>query len=51
MKKKNVDDLGCVMNEGVEEGVKDGMENGVLGGYRLIDVKGKLFDGCYDDVD
>ena len=27
------------------------MENGVLAGYPLIDVKAKLFDGSYHDVD
>ena len=27
------------------------MANGVLAGYELIDVKAKLFDGSYHDVD
>lgn len=27
------------------------MENGVLAGYPLIDVKARLFDGSYHDVD
>lgn len=27
------------------------MENGVLAGYPLIDVKAKLYDGSYHDVD
>ena len=35
----------------VEQGLKDAMENGVLAGYPLIDVKAKLFDGSYHDVD
>lgn len=35
----------------VESGLKDAMENGVLAGYPLIDVKAKLFDGSYHDVD
>ncbi|MGS0650956.1 elongation factor G, partial [Staphylococcus arlettae] len=35
----------------VEAGLKDSMENGVLAGYPLIDVKAKLFDGSYHDVD
>lgn len=35
----------------VEAGLKDSMANGVLAGYELIDVKAKLFDGSYHDVD
>lgn len=35
----------------VEAGLKDALENGVLAGYPLIDVKAKLFDGSYHDVD
>lgn len=35
----------------VEAGLKDAMENGVLAGYPLIDIKAKLFDGSYHDVD
>ena len=35
----------------VEAGLKDSMENGVLAGYPLIDVKARLFDGSYHDVD
>ena len=35
----------------VEAGLKDAMENGVIAGYPLIDVKAKLFDGSYHDVD
>ena len=35
----------------VEAGLKDSMENGVLAGYPLVDVKAKLYDGSYHDVD
>ncbi|ANZ34145.1 elongation factor G [Staphylococcus carnosus] len=35
----------------VEAGLKDAMENGVVAGYPLIDVKAKLYDGSYHDVD
>ena len=35
----------------VEAGLKDSMANGVLAGYELIDVKAKLYDGSYHDVD
>ena len=35
----------------VEAGLKDAMENGVLAGFPLIDVKAKLYDGSYHDVD
>ncbi|MFZ2848541.1 MAG: elongation factor G [Trichococcus flocculiformis] len=35
----------------VEAGLKDAMENGVLAGYPLVDVKAKLYDGSYHDVD
>ncbi|TVT27010.1 elongation factor G [Salinicoccus cyprini] len=35
----------------VEAGIKDAMENGVLAGYPMVDVKAKLFDGSYHDVD
>lgn len=35
----------------VEAGLKDSMENGVLAGYPLVDVKARLFDGSYHDVD
>ena len=35
----------------VDAGLKDAMENGVLAGYPLIDVKARLFDGSYHDVD
>ncbi|MGU9505026.1 elongation factor G, partial [Bacillus paralicheniformis] len=35
----------------VEQGLKESMENGILAGYPLIDVKAKLYDGSYHDVD
>ncbi len=35
----------------VEEGVKEAMQNGVLAGYPVVDVKVKLFDGSYHEVD
>jgi len=35
----------------VEEGIKEAMENGVLAGYPVVDVKVKLFDGSYHEVD
>ncbi|PIC99785.1 MULTISPECIES: elongation factor G [unclassified Sporosarcina] len=35
----------------VEAGVRDSLDNGILAGYPLIDVKARLFDGSYHDVD
>ncbi|MGX7140246.1 elongation factor G [Facklamia languida] len=35
----------------VEAGLKDAMENGVLAGFPLVDIKAKLYDGSYHDVD
>ena len=35
----------------VESGLEDAMENGVLAGFPLVDVKAKLYDGSYHDVD
>ncbi|MFA7745234.1 elongation factor G [Salinicoccus roseus] len=35
----------------VEAGIRDAMENGVLAGYPMVDIKAKLFDGSYHDVD
>lgn len=35
----------------VEAGIRDSLNNGVLAGYPLIDVKARLFDGSYHDVD
>ena len=35
----------------VEKGLEDSMNNGVLAGYPLVDIKAKLYDGSYHDVD
>lgn len=35
----------------VEQGLKEAMNNGVLAGYPLVDLKAKLYDGSYHDVD
>ncbi len=35
----------------VEKGIKEAMERGVLAGYPVIDVKARLVDGSYHDVD
>lgn len=35
----------------VDAGLQDAMKNGVLAGYPLVDVKAKLYDGSYHDVD
>ncbi|HVL98846.1 MAG TPA: elongation factor G [Egibacteraceae bacterium] len=35
----------------VDAGIRDAMEGGVLAGYPLVDVKAKLTDGAYHDVD
>ncbi|MBL1230272.1 elongation factor G [Enterococcus sp. BWB1-3] len=35
----------------VEKGLRDSMDNGVLAGYPLVDIKAKLYDGSYHDVD
>ncbi len=35
----------------VANGIKEAMRNGVLAGYPVVDVKVKLFDGSYHDVD
>ncbi|AXY26526.1 elongation factor G [Suicoccus acidiformans] len=35
----------------VESGLEDALENGVLAGYPLVDIKAKLYDGSYHDVD
>lgn len=35
----------------VQAGLEDSLENGVLAGFPLIDIKAKLFDGSYHDVD
>ncbi len=35
----------------VQAGLEDAMQNGVLAGYPLVDIKAKLYDGSYHDVD
>jgi elongation factor G len=35
----------------VEQGLKESMANGVLAGYPLVDVKARLYDGSYHEVD
>ncbi|TWM34172.1 Elongation factor G [Bacillus paralicheniformis] len=35
----------------VQAGLEDSLQNGVIAGYPVIDIKAKLFDGSYHDVD
>ncbi|CAM3241988.1 elongation factor G [Filibacter tadaridae] len=35
----------------VEAGLRDSLDNGVVAGYPLIDIKARLYDGSYHDVD
>ncbi len=35
----------------VEEGIKEATQNGVLAGYPVVDLKVKLFDGSFHEVD
>ena len=35
----------------VEKGLEESMANGVLAGYPMVDIKAKLYDGSYHDVD
>ncbi len=35
----------------VSNGVQEALRNGVLAGYQVVDVKVKLYDGSYHDVD
>ncbi|MGO4901035.1 elongation factor G [Bacillus sp. GM2] len=35
----------------VQAGLEDALQNGVVAGYPVIDIKAKLFDGSYHDVD
>ncbi len=35
----------------VEKGIKEAMENGVVAGFPVVDVKVKLYDGSYHEVD
>src|SRR6202050_581446 len=34
-----------------EEGIKEAMQNGISAGYPVVDVKARLYDGSYHDVD
>ena len=35
----------------VSNGIKEAMRNGVIAGYPVVDIKAKLYDGSYHDVD
>ncbi len=35
----------------IEKGVREAMERGVLAGFPLVDMKCRLYDGSYHDVD
>lgn len=35
----------------VSQGIQDALKNGVIAGYPMVDVKAKLYDGSYHDVD
>jgi len=35
----------------VQAGLEDALQNGVLAGYPIVDIKARLFDGSYHDVD
>ncbi len=35
----------------VEEGIREALDRGVLAGYPMVDVKVRLYDGSYHDVD
>jgi elongation factor G len=35
----------------IEQGIKEAMERGILAGYPMVDVKVRLYDGSYHDVD
>jgi elongation factor G len=35
----------------IDEGIKEALERGVLAGYPMVDVKVRLWDGSYHDVD
>ncbi len=35
----------------VSQGIQDAMKNGVIAGYPMVDIKAKLYDGSYHDVD
>ncbi|MBP9827196.1 elongation factor G, partial [Candidatus Saccharibacteria bacterium] len=35
----------------VDEGIQEAMKNGVMAGYPVVDIKAKLYDGSYHEVD
>lgn len=35
----------------VSQGVQDAMKNGVIAGFQMVDIKVKLYDGSYHEVD
>jgi len=35
----------------VSHGIQDAMRNGIIAGFPIVDVKAKLYDGSYHDVD
>ncbi|HEU4905727.1 MAG TPA: elongation factor G, partial [Solirubrobacterales bacterium] len=35
----------------IEEGIREAMERGILAGYPMVDVKVRLYDGSYHEVD
>ncbi len=35
----------------VEAGIKEAMDNGILAGYPVVDIKARLYDGSYHEVD
>lgn len=35
----------------VEKGLLDALNNGILGGYPVVDIRARLYDGSYHDVD
>lgn len=35
----------------VSKGIEEAMRNGVIAGYPVVDIKAKLYDGSYHDVD
>jgi elongation factor G len=35
----------------IDEGIKEALERGILAGYPVVDVRVKLYDGSYHDVD
>jgi elongation factor G len=34
-----------------EEGIKEAMQNGISAGFPMVDIKARLYDGSYHDVD